>query len=105
MEGFLMRGWDHIPPGWRWELVVRTPGCGFYTVQGRIDPGDNHIRPQCVGAADVWKDRRSGGCTMSSPGVVGPTKWGFYTVGGGIDPGDHSFIPCFLGVVAVSKDF
>ena len=66
-----MRGWDHIPPGWRWELVVRTPVCGFYTVQGRIDPGDNHIRPQCVGAADVWKNFLPGYGILSSPGGAG----------------------------------
>lgn len=61
-------------------------------MRGRIDPGDNHLRPQCVGAADVWKDRRSGGCTMSSPGTVGHMNWGFYIVGGGIDTGDYSSI-------------
>ena len=56
MEENPIRGWEHIPPGWRWALALRTPGWGFHTVRGGIDPWDNHVRLQYVGVADVRND-------------------------------------------------
>ena len=56
MEEFLIRGWDRIPPGWRWALAVRTPGWGFHTVRGGIDPRDNHVCLQYVEVINVRKD-------------------------------------------------
>ena len=62
-------------------------------MRGGIDPGDNHVRPQYVGVVDVWRDLPSEDCTLSSPGVDGPTNWGFHTVRDDIDSGDQCFRP------------
>ena len=104
MEEFLIRGWDRIPPGWRWALAVRTPAWGFHTVRGGIDPGVNHVRPQYVGVVDVWKDLPFEECTLSSPGVAGPANWGFHTVRDAIDSRDHRFRPRLVEFVDVWKD-
>ena len=40
----------------RVALALRTPGWGFHTVQGVIDPGDHRFRPRFVGFINVWKD-------------------------------------------------
>ena len=42
------------PP--RVALALRTPGWGFYTVRGGIDPADHRFLTPFVGVVDVWKD-------------------------------------------------
>ena len=37
-------------------MALRTPGCGFHTVGGGIDPADHRFRPRFVGVLGVWKD-------------------------------------------------
>ena len=49
MEGFLIREWAPMLPGWRWLCEPRTPGWGFYTVRGGIDPVDRRFIPRFVG--------------------------------------------------------
>ena len=44
----------YYPP--RVALALRTPGWGFHTVLGGIDPGDHRFRPRFAGVVDVWKD-------------------------------------------------
>ena len=104
MEGFLIRGWDLVLPGW-W---------GFHTVRGGIDPRDHRLLPRCVGVADVWNDFSFGGWTLSSPGGVGFTNssrsaisqwgWSSHTLRGRIDPGDHRIRPPSVGVLDAWKD-
>ena len=43
MEGSLMRGWDLIP-----LPALRTPGWGFHTVRGDIEPGDHRFYPRLL---------------------------------------------------------
>ena len=40
----------------RVALDVRTPGWGFHTLPGGIDPGDRRFRARVVGVADLLKD-------------------------------------------------
>ena len=93
MEGFLMRGWDHILPGWHWLDDLRTPGWGFHTVRGGIDPGDHRFRPRSVTSIDVWKDLWSGDGILSSPSGAGSTNplLGFPHRGGRYRPGRPPF--------------
>ena len=89
-------------------LALRTPGWGFHTVEGGIDPGDHRFRPRFVGIVDVWKDFSDSGMGPYPPRVALALQtpgWGFHTVLGGIDPGDHCFRPRFAGVVDAWKDF
>ena len=53
------------------QSAISQWGRRFYTVRGGIDPGDHRSRPRFVGAADLWKDFRSGDGTMSRPGGAG----------------------------------
>ena len=41
-------------PPWM-AIALRTPGWGFHTVGGGIDPGSLRFRPRFVGVVDVWK--------------------------------------------------
>ena len=52
-----------------------NPRLGFPHRAGRYWPGGQPFRPQYVGAVDVRKDLPSEDCTLSSPGVAGPTNW------------------------------
>ena len=63
MEGFLIRGWEIVVPGWRWIYFQATAnqrsagGVGISTpVRGGFDPEDHRFRPQVVGVIDVWRD-------------------------------------------------
>ena len=63
MEGFLIRGWDPVVPGWRWlffsspsQSAIGRWGRGFHTVRGGFDPGGHRFRPWVVGVVDVWRD-------------------------------------------------
>ena len=96
--------WDHNSPGWRWALALRTPGGGFHTVRGGIDPGDNHARPQHVEFVDVLKDLRPGDFTLPSPGVAGSMNRGFHIARGTINSGDHRFRPCLVGFADIWHD-
>ena len=40
----------------RVALALRTPGWGFHTVRGGIDPGNHRFCPRFVGVVDVSKD-------------------------------------------------
>ena len=71
MEGFVIRGWDFILPGWRRLCELRTPGWGVHTVRGEIDPGDGRFVP---GLQELMYGRifrawgyRPGGAPFSSP--------------------------------------
>ena len=85
-------------------LALRTPGWGFHTVRGVVDPRDQRFRPRVVGVVmygNIYDPRMISypprvALALRTPG------WGFHTVGGGIDPGDHRFRP---SVVDLWKDF
>ena len=104
MEGLLVRGWDHIPPGRRWVLALQTSGMDFDIVRGGIDPGDNHVHLRHVGVVDVWKDLLSENCALPFLGVGGRTNWGLNTVRGVIDSGDHRFRPRLVECVYLWMD-
>ena len=53
----------YYPP--RVSLALRTPGWGFHTVRGGIDPGDHRICPRFVGVVYLYKDR-------AAPPIDGP---------------------------------
>ena len=53
-EGFMIRGWYIILPGW--FRLLRTPGCGFHSVRGGIDPGDHCFCSRFVGVVYAWND-------------------------------------------------
>ena len=71
-------------------LALRTPGWGFHTVRGGINPGDHRFCPRFVGVADVRKDFWFGDVNLSSPGRAGsvnaglgiPHRAGRYRFGG-----------------------
>ena len=81
-----------------------NPRLGFPHRAGRYWPGGQPFRPQYVGAVDVRKDLPSEDCTLSSPGVAGPTNWSFHTVRDAIDSGDHRFHSRLVEFVDVWKD-
>ena len=110
MEGFLIRGWDLILPGWRWlhepQPSSNQPvGFVFHTVRRGFDPGDHRFRHRCVGVAGAWKDFSSGDRTLSSsifprcrwlhdpqPISNQPVRLGFPHRAGRYRPWDHPFL-------------
>ena len=53
-EGFLVQGWDLVPP--RVARALRISSLGFHAARGVIDPEDHRFRPQFVGIVDIRKD-------------------------------------------------
>ena len=51
MEGFLIRGWEPVVPGWCWSA-----GLGFRHRARGFDPGEYRVRPRVAGVVDVWRD-------------------------------------------------
>ena len=88
----------------RVELALRTPGLGFHTVRGGIDPGHHGFRLLFVGVVDILKDPGMGPYPPRMEMALRKTGWVFHTMRGGIDPGNHCVRPRFVGVVYVWKD-
>ena len=101
MEGFLIRGWYFIFPGWHRlhepEPVSNQPvGLGLQPRTGRYRPGGPPFSSPGVGVVDTWKNFCSGDGTVYSPGATGVTSpsqtaisqlgWRFYAVRGSIKP-------------------
>ena len=76
MEGFLIRGWDIIFPGWRW---LYGPQVLFSTPWGWYRPGDHSFLPRFVGVVNVRKDLLSWDGTLSSQGGAGTFQVGVST--------------------------
>ena len=44
------------PYPYRVALALQTPGWGFYTVRGGVDPGERCFYPRFVGVVDIWNE-------------------------------------------------
>ena len=62
------------PP--RLALALRTPGWGFHTVRGGIDPGERRFHLQFVGFVDEWNVFVSGEGLLSFQGGAGSENSG-----------------------------
>ena len=94
------------PP--RLALALRTPGWGFHTVRGGIDPGERRFHLQFVGFVDEWNVFVSGEGLLSFQGGAGSENsgLGFPHFAERYLSGGLSFSSLwFAGVVDIWKDF